>query len=247
MLKKIKKKISQLMKIEPTKKTATTQSKDKCILLISGFIRDNCERYIIDELQQVIFIFYYNPINSNILNDNERSILLDMITKHRNIQSEYKLIYRATRDGCTRKAFYNKLQTQKPSLHIIETSDGDVFGAFVSITIPSLARNYDLYADDKAFLYTIRSSNNDFMDRKIPRIFPIKKDKINAAVGVQSGFWLMFGTTAGELFLSDQHFISRNGIYSGGGTYDGIPKDKWYLTSGNDSIKINEIETFILK
>ena len=228
------------------KKTNKIEPKNRCILLISGFIRDNCDKYIIDGIQQVIFIFYYNPINSKILNDNEKSILLDMVTKHRNIQSEYKLIYRSTRDGFTRKAFYNRLQKQKPSLHIIETSDGDVFGAFVSVVIPDDSSGYKTFPDDKAFLYTLRTSDVTFMDRKIPRIFPIKSDMIPKAIGVQSYYWLMFGSGADEFFTSENHFKSRDMIYGGGGTFHGIPSNKYYLTSGNKTIMISDIETFIL-
>ena len=212
-------------------------------LLISGYIRNNCNAFIIDGIHDIIFMFYFCKIDSNILNDNETEILLDMITKHRNIESEWKLIYRASIHGGKRNIFFDRLKNQKPSLHIIETTDGDVFGGFTSIFMPNPDDNYKSFADNKAFLYTLRASNPDFMDRIKPQIFPIKSNLSGYAIGARSDLFLMFGID--DIFLTDGIF-NGSGIMSYGGNTYAMPSNKFYLTCGNEIIQIKDIESFIL-
>ena len=234
-----------------TKKNKTDMClhlKNNCDIIIHQYITNILGNDIISDIKDIILKYYYIPIISNILNENEFKLLFNMVYKHRNIQSEWELIYQASRDGHEFNDFHSNVKEYKPTISIIETTNGDVFGGFISIPwYKNNSINYRSYKDNNAFLFTIRASNPNFMDRNTPKIFPIKPELSQHAIGSQLDFYLMFGKDGNGFYVCESNFDFEDFTPNGCDTYAGIPNNKNYLTCGEAYIQIKDIQTFILK
>ena len=65
---------------------------------------------IVQLIQDICLLYFHPAINSKILTDEEAMKLLEMVNNHRNIENynEWKLLFRASRDGLKRTDFYKK-------------------------------------------------------------------------------------------------------------------------------------------
>jgi len=114
------------------------------------------------------------PFNSTILTTTEKYSLLAILQRHlRNRSITLKLIYRASSDGYTAKAFHEKCDKYNYTVHIIEplsntqTTKLPVFGAFTSIKISNLEKEH---RDEKMVLFRVRA---DYRSSKLvtPNIY----------------------------------------------------------------------------
>merc|ERR1712228_601118 len=139
-------------------------SQSKCDL-VHGFIRENDKtnnRNTPDGIIKTCLLFAFkNIIESKILTYGECEELHQMIGKQRNIYpTEWKLLYRGSRDGYKIKQCHSKCYNHSNVVLIVESEKGNVFGGFTEIGWDLQAKNYEHQSDPNAFLFLIRSKSH---------------------------------------------------------------------------------------
>lgn len=94
---------------------------------------------------------------------------------------DFELLYRLSRDGRNDSTFYSKCDNKGPTLTVIETSDGSIFGGYADAPWSRKQRQHhrdDCHSQsEKAFLFFIHGSEN-----KSPSIMNIKKVNVDRAI-----------------------------------------------------------------
>lgn len=133
--------------------------KDEHKWLVSGYIRKN-KRSIPQSIISVILLFYYNTIDTSILNDEECEKLLDLFESENKFTHlghySYQLIYKKSRDGSNGTDFRDKVHDKRNVLCLISIKNGNVFGGFTATGWPKSGSGS--IHDKKAFIFSIRSS-----------------------------------------------------------------------------------------
>ena len=206
---------------------------DKYEIIVAGFFRLEVYGQIIPEL------FYYNAIDSSILSLKENDKLLQLFesqNKFKHLENyEYKLVYRASKDGQKGEIFKEMVYGKQNILCIISTGN-DVFGGYTFVGWDDKDR-YGTKDDGEAFIFSIRSSKD-----WPPAIFNLIKGN---ALHHQEDFHCMFGQNL-CIWLSDNSCK--------GGGYDvrsfEKPKHDDYLFGGRKNIygwvDIEDVEVFQL-
>ena len=105
------------------------------------------------------------PINNNsikmdhsidsliISKEDDVNLLKEWIFPKKNIS--FQLIYRATRDGDTKKDFHRMCDDKSPTIFIFKTPQNFIFGGYT--TVPSNISNNkeELIKDEKAFVFSL--------------------------------------------------------------------------------------------
>ena len=71
---------------------------------------------------------------------------------------QWKLQYRATKDGFSAQNFHTKCDTVANTLTIIKSTNGNIFGGFTEKAWDSSAQNYTV--DPKAFIFSLVNKEN---------------------------------------------------------------------------------------
>ena len=169
---------------------------------------------------------YNNLNNSSILTDKEKiKMISNWIKPNGNII--YNQIYKATRDGGTGKDFHKYCDNQKPTLTLFESTNGYIFGGYISISWEG-PLNWAFKGDDQnAFIFSV---NNQLK-------FPIKnKSKV---IYNQKNCGPDFGHD--DIYLSSQFF-----------DYDSSCSNNCYGASpekiaGGSSFRIKELEVYLVQ
>ena len=81
--------------------------------------------------------------------DDETESLLKSWTDE---DSRFDLLFRGTRDGFTSESFIRKCVSQGPTLFIVKSEKGNIFGGFASHSWPGKEKSA---SDSKAFLFSL--------------------------------------------------------------------------------------------
>jgi hypothetical protein len=165
---------------------------------------------------------------------NEESVSLVELTK----TSKGNLLYRATRDGFTSKAFHSKCDGKGNTITIIKNDLNYVFGGYASSAWNS-SGNY--INDPNAFLFSLRRAGVSYKDKctvKIPQY---------ALLG-DSNYGPIFG--CGDIFICNQSNttigswtnFSHSYYLPDGYTYGGNAKD--FLAGNHSKWTTTEIEVY---
>lgn len=213
---------------------------DKYVMTVSGYFRKISVESVPESVKLVVLLFYYNCIDSSILRLDENDKLLELFASQNKFKDlgnyEYKLIYKASRDGQKGIIFQALVHGEQNILCIISTGD-NVFGGYTSVGWP-IHNDGKQIKDNKAFIFSIRSSKD-----WPPAIFNIIQDKV--ALSIQHGHHCVFGN----------HFcIFLNNFGQGGGlsptSYEPA-KHYDYLFGGRETnlgdVDIEDVEVFQLK
>ncbi|KAL9655394.1 hypothetical protein ABK040_011235 [Willaertia magna] len=102
--------------------------------------------------------------NTNILNYNQ----IFQINHHwfGNLKQEWKLLWQGTRDGFDANTFHTKCDDKGPTITIIKTGCGSIFGGYTSVNWNNNSNSYQ--TDSNAFLFSLHLPG-----RSIPYKFPI--------------------------------------------------------------------------
>ena len=172
---------------------------------------------------------YYSLKDSNILNDPEKiKMISDWINPNKKII--YNQIYKATRDGGTGKNFHTHCDNKGPTLTLINSTNGYIFGGFISISWEG-PQNWTYKSnDDSAFIFSI--------DNKIK--YPIK-DK-SCVIYNQINYGPDFGSN--DIFLSKENFLNNNSNQCNCYKYYNASPEK---LSGGTTFQVKELEVYSVK
>ena len=123
--------------------SSSLSTKDKLELVTIGYIRKNIEyKYkqvtIPKAVKLLISSFVPNLwIDSKILTSKERDMLLSMVENHEITKKftgcEWKLIFRASRDGYFTNQFHDKCDGKENTVCFVETEHGHVAGGYIEL------------------------------------------------------------------------------------------------------------------
>ena len=141
---------------------------------------------------------------------------------------DYKLLYRASKDGDTAKVFKEKCK-DKNTLTIVQTNDNAIFGGFTRIPWDDSDKNKD---DEDAFCFSV--------DNK--KIYPLKK--YCSAIGCDKNS----GPRFNYMFMIPNRFMFKGGdLYPLNiSHYNGQTKD-YELNKGKQYFTVFELEVFKIK
>ena len=175
--------------------------------------------------------------DSLILNPEENSSLTEIIKS-----SKRKLLYRATRDGFTAKAFHLNCDGKENTITIIKNNLNYVFGGFAS-TAWNSSNNYII--DRNAFIFSLRRNGISHKDK-----FMIKNEQYEKALYGHSSHGPTFGGGHDILIVDNSNFI--NGNYCEIGTSFHLPEglirslhhQQSFLAGSFKQWKVIEIEVY---
>ena len=168
---------------------------------------------------------------SNIVFLNSIEFILDYIKKNNNefIFNRINLLYRATRDGDTAKAFDDLCDLKSNILIIVKTYKGYIFGGYSKIGI-KISEDFE---DNNSFLFSINYR----------KIYPvIKYKKINFYTEYRSMKYLF------NSFVIYDNFLNYNKNYfrkEANSIFDGL-KNEFEINGGEEYFKCKELEVFQL-
>jgi len=156
--------------------------------------------------------------------------------------SEWNLIYRATRDGFGANDFHSKCDTFKNTLTLIKTTKSFIIGGFTTQTFGIGSVN-DIYkGDPNAFLISLKNSIN------IPKKFTINTP--NWSIICHNGYGPIFGVWGSGINIADKSNINRNSYWKPGS----LSSVSVYLSNGalydislldnEENFQTVEIETY---
>eukprot|EP01084_Bolivina_argentea_P050350 92571_1 len=120
-------------------------------------------------------VFFCNPVfNSKLLTFKEDIYFIQLLlTKISNIK-RFSLLFRASEHGYTSNQFHNKCDDNGPTITIIKSHFGNIFGGYrsVSWTTPQMKTSTQ---DTNAFLFLVRS-NDKVNQNKCPMVFKLNSN-----------------------------------------------------------------------
>ena len=172
-------------------------------------------------------------LQSNIITTSQAKIFHQWIENF-GPPSSWQLKYQGTKDGFTASAFHSKCDNLGPSLTIIKTNTGHIFGGFTSISWNSTG-NY--YKDSNAFIFTIVNPHN------IP---PTKYLITNSSA-------IYCGSSYGPTFGGGHDICITNNANQSTSSYSSFPSSfldstgKGNSTFTSCNFVVAEIEVFLLQ
>ena len=177
-------------------------------------------------------------IDSKILSN--KKMKHDLVTLCKLSGKNFKLLYRATRDGFQASAFHAKCDHQPKTLTIIQTTNGYIFGGYTSTTWDGTSATK---ADPKAFLFSLVNF------RSLPLLMPMKAGEAHS-IWCNASFGPVFGSGHSIKIANDSNTTTRS--YSNLGksydftlfAYETIEAQSFL--AGSRNFKTWEIEVFQL-
>ena len=163
-------------------------------------------------------------IGDIIKNEEQYNLICDYIDKNKDFK--FELLYKGTLDGDTYNIFHKKCDNQGPTISIIESTDGQIFGGYAS-------KSWDINSksdipDPDSFLFNINIkkkycvSNNKGLFKSIGYICDIGGDSFH------------------ELWL-DNNYLSKYGWCDNG---NGFNFKNYELSGGKKQFKVKEYEVY---
>lgn len=135
---------------------------------VSGYVKLNYDKQMIDGLKDIIYQFYMIKMDSIILTNDEQYSLMNLLY-HRLETADISyidtvLLYTASDNKYSSKSFHEMCDDRGPTITIIHTETNHVFGAFAFKKWPS--KDYQRIEDMNVFLFSIRPNLQAFECRK---------------------------------------------------------------------------------
>jgi hypothetical protein len=141
---------------------------------------------------------------------------------------EYKLLYRASKDGDPAKIFKEKCK-EKNTLTIVQTTDNAIFGGFTRVPWDDSDENKD---DEEAFCFSV--------DNK--KIYPLKKYCSAIGCDINSGPRFLY------MFIIFNRFMAKGGeLYPLKISHYNGQKNDFELNKGKQTFCVFELEVFKIK
>ena len=111
-------------------------------LAVYGWFRENYAGIFLDDIINIVFIFYRLKMDSNILSNDEQESLLNLLIDTIKNQKENglenlnllnnELLYRASEHNFSAREFYKSCDVKKPTITIIQSGKDHVFGGYTT-------------------------------------------------------------------------------------------------------------------
>jgi len=222
---------------QPLPSTGTAHNRPVTETAVCGYIRLNVQRELAQiiprEIVMVVYHYYGHDFGgSMILNGTERDALWRLLLTKKPLlrAGTTSKCFTASVDGFSAASFYSKCASVSPSILIIKSNWGAIFGAFTNIAW-SLDGGYKA-ADSTASTFLYSLSNE--------RIFEIKERDLEYSVyhggkgtrDLDSDLIFYFGAAAGLLLYDECDARDDNFAYGGNKCGYHIPKGNM-LCGGN--------------
>ena len=164
-----------------------------------------------------------NSLIGDIIKTEEQfNTICDWINSQKSIK--FKLLYKGTTDGDTIDIFHSKCDNQNPTISIIESIDGQIFGGYTTKSWDK--NNKKEIPDPYSFLFNLTNSKK----------YPVSNNK-----GIMGGFICDFGgDNFHELWIKNKYF-SKPSCCDNGNGYNFI---NYELTGGKKNFNIKELEIY---
>jgi len=164
-----------------------------------------------------------NTLIGDIIKTNEHmNLICDWIDREKPFK--FKLLYKGTTDGDTNDIFHKRCDNKGPTISIIESTDGQIFGGYASKSWDK--NNKSDIPDPNSFLFNVNNK----------RKYSVINNK-----GLMAGYICDFGgSNFHELWIND-NFLSNGGHCDNGKGYNFT---KYELTGGKSSFSIKELEIY---
>ena len=109
-------------------------------------------KHILRHQLQLFGLMDKMPPDTNILKDSYSESILHGWLKEDNVDGNFRLLYRLSRDGKDSQSFHSKCNNKGPTITIIETTDGHIVGGYSNV---SWSSSGSYTAAEKAFLFIL--------------------------------------------------------------------------------------------
>ena len=163
-------------------------------------------------------------IGDIIKNEEQYNLICDYIDKNKDFK--FELLYKGTKDGDTYNIFHKKCDNQGPTISIIESTDGQIFGGYAS-------KSWDINSksdipDPDSFLFNIN----------IKKKYCVSNNKgLFKSIGYICDFG---GANFHELCLNNNYFSSKGECDNG----NGFNFKNYELSGGKKIYKVKECEVY---
>jgi hypothetical protein len=151
---------------------------------------------------------------------------------------QWQLIYRASRDGYTAKAFHRFCDSRFPTICVIRSKDGYVFGGYTTVPWGSTNENK---SDTSAFLFTLKNPHNIK-----PTKYSVCERKARFAIGHNPNEGPTFGSVQHggvDLFLQSPFNVTGSRTFFPQ-TYEDTTQKGRFTFTGDPYFSCNDIEIF---
>ena len=177
-------------------------------------------------------------IDSTIISNNTMENRLVKLCKLSDKQ--FKLLYRASRDGFEASSFHAKCDNQPRTLTIIKTARGYIFGGYTAVAWDSNTCHHKF--DQAAFIFSLKNPS------KQPQLIPIIASN-RSAIYCASSYGPVFGCY--DICISNNSNVFFNSYSDLGKSFDfklfspQTPKSQTFL-AGSPTFQTLEVEVFNL-
>lgn len=172
-------------------------------MVLWNFVRNHYEnqsnKHIPLALKRLILKFSNTIIGCRMLSYSQDLRFFKLLSKKLPSIHQFKLLHRASQHLFSADMFHLNCDNKGPSLVIIKSNFGNIFGGYSSKGWRS-TMNKTWIKDENAFLYLIESKDYYVM-RCCPMIFGIRPDCNKDAICSQKGFGPLFGY---DIFIGDK-------------------------------------------
>jgi len=175
--------------------------------------------------------------DSTILDKQNRSVITELCGFPS--AKQWKLQYRATRDGFSAQNFHTKCDTAANTLTIIKSKNGNIFGGFTEKAWDSSAENFTV--DPNAFIFSLVNKEN--------KPFKAMCQHSTYAIYCNTSYGPTFGGSH-DIYISSDSNLNQTSHSRFGHTYphvdyqNGTTKAKSIL-AGSHQFQTLEIEVFV--
>lgn len=145
---------------------------------------------------------------------------------------EFKLIYRATRDGFSSTNFHHKCDSIPNTLMLVRSENGSVFGGY---TVQTWSPSGSWKNDPQAFIFSFKGPNSN--------LTKIRVTKAQYAINPQLDRIAHFGLN-GDLFIANNCNLNMNSFAQLNDSYALNVSDSQKYLTGETHFKVVEIEVF---
>ena len=184
--------------------------------------------------KEIIQIFQMIFTESTIVSDNDSSHVMTWLESVGHF-SEPKLLYRASRDGWSSTYFHIKCDNQGPTLTVIKTTEGYIFGGYLD---KSWHSKDQWITSEKAFLFSLKC----YADLP-PTKFDIKEDQYQYAANGHSNHGPRFGGGTDIFISSNPNENDSSYVNPSSYTYPS-DVDKSTFLVGSRNFRVSELEVF---